>query len=484
MTSCRFGEFELDGARFELRRAGRRVAVQPKVLKLLFYLVAERARAPAVEELLAQVWPRETVTHASVRRAIRGVRRVLGDSGDSQTYVRTVRARGYQFVPAVEPCPPAPETPERTHSFQSRDVAVQSPDVAFQSVDVAGTTQLALSGLPRLRPRRACSAELVRFSAQQGAPRLLTRGCLAQIQEGLELGDLGSVDSAIASLEAQARGQREPLLQWYVELFRTMRATIRGQFAQAELLALGALQIGQRAANAAEAALHAYGIQIVWIYVQQGRLEEAEQLVGAYCRQHPTVTACHTALACIEVALGRPRDLHKDLERTFGMLSSADGLTPFQVSDFAPAVELCVRAREPAWLRMLYQLLVPLAGEHGVVSLGLATHGPIAKQLGMVAAALGDFDQAREHFEYALEQTSRMPSPPLLALVQCEYATMLCAEEAYGRGGQVARRRRLASEALETARLLGMRHIAARCVAMSGRPQHPGGWSAHAAAHD
>jgi DNA-binding winged helix-turn-helix (wHTH) protein len=52
-----FEDFELDEARFELRRAGRRVAVQPKALKLLLYWVAHRHRSVPVTELLQALWP-------------------------------------------------------------------------------------------------------------------------------------------------------------------------------------------------------------------------------------------------------------------------------------------------------------------------------------------------------------------------------------------------------------------------------------------
>ena len=46
----RFGDYELDLARFELRRAGLRVRVQPKVLDLLVYLVRNRERVVPKEE--------------------------------------------------------------------------------------------------------------------------------------------------------------------------------------------------------------------------------------------------------------------------------------------------------------------------------------------------------------------------------------------------------------------------------------------------
>ena len=97
----RFADFELDGARFELRRAGCAVVVQPKVLRMLLLLVAERERAVSTQELFEVLWPGERVGMGSVRRAVLGVRRVLGEVGESQQSVRTVRGFGYQFVQPV-----------------------------------------------------------------------------------------------------------------------------------------------------------------------------------------------------------------------------------------------------------------------------------------------------------------------------------------------------------------------------------------------
>lgn len=98
-----FAEFELEGQRFELRKHGQRVPIQPKELRLLLYLVAHRGRVVSKAELLQALWPRETVCDDSIKRAVRGVRRALGDDGAKQSRIRTVRGYGYEFVPPVIP---------------------------------------------------------------------------------------------------------------------------------------------------------------------------------------------------------------------------------------------------------------------------------------------------------------------------------------------------------------------------------------------
>ena len=74
-----FGDFELDEERFELRRGGAGVPVQPKVLGLLFLLVRERSRAVGKRELLATNWADVVVGEASLARAIVEARRAISD---------------------------------------------------------------------------------------------------------------------------------------------------------------------------------------------------------------------------------------------------------------------------------------------------------------------------------------------------------------------------------------------------------------------
>lgn len=96
-----FGDFELDESLFELRRAGRRVQIQPKVLLLVLHLVKHRDRVVTNGELRSTFWPAQRVGDSSLTKAVRSARIALGDSGTSQATIRTVRGRGYVFAVAV-----------------------------------------------------------------------------------------------------------------------------------------------------------------------------------------------------------------------------------------------------------------------------------------------------------------------------------------------------------------------------------------------
>jgi DNA-binding winged helix-turn-helix (wHTH) protein len=96
-----FDDFMLSPTHFELRRDKLPLPVQPKVLRTLLHLVEYRDRVVSGDELRRAIWPGECVGAGSIKRAVIGVRRALGEPGDGQHSVRTVRSFGYQFVRPV-----------------------------------------------------------------------------------------------------------------------------------------------------------------------------------------------------------------------------------------------------------------------------------------------------------------------------------------------------------------------------------------------
>ena len=97
-TRYQFGDFEIDTARFELRRAGAAVHMERQVFDVLAYLVAHRDRVVPKAELLDEVWKDRFVSDSAVASRIKVLRRAVGDDGTHQAVIRTVFGRGYQFV--------------------------------------------------------------------------------------------------------------------------------------------------------------------------------------------------------------------------------------------------------------------------------------------------------------------------------------------------------------------------------------------------
>ncbi|WP_099247370.1 alpha/beta fold hydrolase [Mycobacterium sp. shizuoka-1] len=83
------------------------IRVEPQVFDVMVQLVANHERVVTKDELFDSVWGGRFVGEAALTSRIKAARRALGDDGESQRYIRTVRGRGYRFVGPVA-TPPAP----------------------------------------------------------------------------------------------------------------------------------------------------------------------------------------------------------------------------------------------------------------------------------------------------------------------------------------------------------------------------------------
>ncbi len=97
----RFGEFEIDAQRYELRKGTTALRVEPMVFDLIHYLVTNPGRIVSRDEIVDHVWSGRAVSDATISSCIKSARRALGDSGESQRFIRTVRGRGFEFTAAV-----------------------------------------------------------------------------------------------------------------------------------------------------------------------------------------------------------------------------------------------------------------------------------------------------------------------------------------------------------------------------------------------
>ena len=159
----RFGDLELDEERLLLRRRGERLAIRPKVFDLLVHLVAHRERVVRREELLLKLWGRTAVGSGSLAGLVNELRQILGEAGRGPSSIRTVHARGYQFVAEVEFLAPteaegiAPEAlgripighapkPARPDPIRSR--AMDTIGIQASQVETGGARCVLVGGLP------------------------------------------------------------------------------------------------------------------------------------------------------------------------------------------------------------------------------------------------------------------------------------------------------------------------------------------------
>jgi TolB-like protein/tetratricopeptide (TPR) repeat protein len=96
-----FEDFTLDIERRELRRGGALTAIEPQVFDLLVHLICNRQRVLSKDDLLATIWNGRIVSDATLDSRINAARRAIGDSGEGQRLIKTLRRKGVRFVAEV-----------------------------------------------------------------------------------------------------------------------------------------------------------------------------------------------------------------------------------------------------------------------------------------------------------------------------------------------------------------------------------------------
>jgi Tol biopolymer transport system component/DNA-binding winged helix-turn-helix (wHTH) protein len=96
----RFGVFEVDLRRLELRRSGIVVKLREQSFRILVYLLEHPGEIVTREELRRVLWPSDTYVDFdhSLNTAVMKLREALGDSTGAPLYIETIPKRGYRFV--------------------------------------------------------------------------------------------------------------------------------------------------------------------------------------------------------------------------------------------------------------------------------------------------------------------------------------------------------------------------------------------------
>jgi DNA-binding winged helix-turn-helix (wHTH) protein len=108
-TVLRFGGFELDYKRAELRRPdGKAIKLRPKTFDMLALFAANAGQLLSKQKLMETVWPNVRVGEDNLFQCIRELRSALGD--DQRQLIKLVSGRGYLFDAEMS-TEPADKTP-------------------------------------------------------------------------------------------------------------------------------------------------------------------------------------------------------------------------------------------------------------------------------------------------------------------------------------------------------------------------------------
>jgi len=155
----RVAQFEIDPTRHEVRRAGESVHIEPQVFDLIVHLMRNRDRIVSKDELIETIWNGRIISEAALSSRVNGARRVLGDNGNDQVFIRTLHKRGFRFVADVQevtispdqgvPLAPVAVAPDNAPAEILPSVELNSlNDVVSESIRAEAITRSSIAVMP------------------------------------------------------------------------------------------------------------------------------------------------------------------------------------------------------------------------------------------------------------------------------------------------------------------------------------------------
>jgi class 3 adenylate cyclase/tetratricopeptide (TPR) repeat protein len=318
----------------------------------------------------------------------------------------------------------------------------------------------------RLDERLAVATELVDVARRSGDRELRVEGHGLRIIDLLERGDIRGVDAELEAYGREAEELRQPNYLRVAAIRRAMRDVIAGRFDTAEMLFHDAPSL-ERAKRLLEPnTVQAGAVVLFELRRLQGRLAELARPFETFMREYPAVTAWRAAVAYAwteagmeEQARAEIRELARD---EFAALPrDANWLVAMVCASITS-----VRLSERGVAASAYRLLEPYAERNVVVGGGWGCEGSASLYLGYLAAFLGRYERAEEHYRTALRMNESIDARPFVAETQIAYGELLA-----DRGIQQRRAGELIDDGLETAQAIGMAQLVERAFAVKLRLQ-------------
>jgi class 3 adenylate cyclase/tetratricopeptide (TPR) repeat protein len=388
------------------------------------YTGAERASVELLEAALVALDPGETVLRC---RVLSQLGRALLDRGEVERANELSRAA----------------TDMARHLGDRRALL----DVLL--CERAARTGYPYSASQFLDIRRALD-EMLAAAEEIGDPNLVERALGRVVPVVLEMGDRAAFEAQLAR-HGESLQQHELNTHLYFNVSgRAMRAILSGEFAEAERLAGQALEAAREFRN--EYADGVYGVQMFTIRREQGRLAEVAPILRRFIDENPRDAAWRPGMALIASDLG----FHDAARKSFEDLAAGGFAFPFDAKrtlTLSYLAEVCSRLGDVDQAERLYDLLLPYRDLAVIAPTTTVCCGSAARYLGMLAATLGDWGEAEEHFAAALTMDEQLQAWPWLAHTKHEFGLML---RARGRPRDHDHAAKLIAAAAASAERIGM----------------------------
>ncbi len=267
------------------------------------------------------------------------------------------------------------------------------------------------------------TGELEVLAAELADPFLKWGVAQWRFTAALQLGERDEMDRALARAQEISAEITQPALLWVTKYYRSSAEQFYGNLEQAEALALQAAGLGHESGQAD--ALMIVGVQLFAIRHEQGRLAELVELVEQRVAENPGLPTLQATLAFTYSELGRIDEAKAIFER-----AAADdfGSLPFDIgwiNGMARYAEIAARLGATGAAGSIYEKLQPYRDQ--IVNSILTVTGSVERTLGLLAATLGRWDAAEQHFAAAAETHERLGAKLFLARTWMNWGRALLA---------------------------------------------------------
>jgi hypothetical protein len=225
-----------------------------------------------------------------------------------------------------------------------------------------------------------------------------TTGLHSRIFDLIQAARVDEARACLVELKQIADEIRQPIFEHFWVGWSASFAQMDGRLDDAERLAAESAVMRGRMETADAGSV--FAAQLFMIRMQQGRLHELVEAVEHFMAEYSALDPWRAALPLAYIAAGREDEARERLER---MVADLDTVPRgfFWLTTMTVLAEASAKLADAESAEVLYEELQPYAS--CIVQVGYAgCLGPVARLLGLLAAARGDREAAVAHLEAAL----------------------------------------------------------------------------------
>jgi DNA-binding CsgD family transcriptional regulator len=218
------------------------------------------------------------------------------------------------------------------------------------------------------------------------------------------LGDLDAARRELAALQQSAERTAEPFVLHVAAHYGSALALCDGRLEAADALARRSHEWSRLLTGRDASGI--YGIQMFGVRREQGRVAELAPVIRMLAGRPGSSGPWQPGLVAVLVELGMEAEARRELARI-----RAEGLDVFRASLWLAALtyltDACTALGDQDTAALVYPELEPLAGTNVMIAHLVSCYGAADRYLGMLAATLGEWERAEEHFARATELNRR-----------------------------------------------------------------------------